>query len=84
MVGKDRKSMLVFPMGISRADELVGLRSDKLSDSDIKKLKENAHTIGKMNLEEAQEFLKFTLSSYHESLVEMKKNRYTIISEHEI
>lgn len=81
--GKDRKDALVLLIGIDGHGRLIGLRSDKLSNADIKKLRDGMDELNSMEPSQLAEHLSQSLASYKKALVEMKRGRYEIVMEYD-
>ena len=82
--GKVIKSTLILPIEIDKMGNLVGLRSDKLGNMDVKRVKDSLKDLSEMSVDERKEMLKFMLPSYNSALVEIKNGRYKIIEEFDI
>lgn len=82
--GKGKREVLILLIGVDERGQLIGLRSDKLSNADVKKLKDKMDKLDGMEPDEIKEYLAQLLPSYKKALVEMKKGRYEVMMEHKI
>lgn len=80
--GDAQRAALVVPIGVDEKGTLVCLKSDKLSDSDVKKLK--AMTFGDMDLDEIREHLSTSLQTYKQAIAEYKNGRYQTLKEYDV
>jgi hypothetical protein len=82
--GKNKKPSVVLAVGVGKDGQLICLRSDKLSDSCVKKIRDNAAKLNSMDQGVLSEWLKLHLASYGVALTELKSGRYSIIEERTI
>jgi lipoate-protein ligase A len=82
--GKKQEPTLILLINIDDHGQLIGLRSDKLKDSDIKKIRDNIAKLNAMDPDELEEWLKTALSSFSAAVVRMKDKRYSVMEEHAI
>jgi len=82
--GKKQEPTLILLLRVDQNGQMVGLRSDKLKDSDIKKIRDNIGNIDAMDPDELEEWLKAEIASYTSALVKLKKDRYSVVEEHSI
>ena len=83
-VGKGKEVALVLLIGIDERGQLIGLRSDRLSNADIKKIKDQIGALSVMEPDQLQEHLSSTIQTYQKALVKMKNGRYKVLMEHGI
>ena len=82
--GKKQKPTLVLLLREDQSGQLIGLRSDKLKDSDIKKIRDSIGKLDVMDQDELEEWLIAEISSYKSALVKLKEGRYSVVEEHSI
>jgi len=82
--GKNKKSVLLLLLEIDASGQLIGLKSKKLSATDINKIARESAALMAMGREDMQKYLEQTIPSYRSALTTMKKGRYQIIEEFEI
>lgn len=79
--GKAKKDAVVLPVKNDSEGNLVCLKSDKLLNTDIAKLRSNSRQITKMDGDEFEQWVNVHLSSCRLALTVMKKGRYEIVQE---
>lgn len=77
--GKKKQPSVMFMVGTDESGQFVGLKSEKLLDPDIKKIRQHKDTLVDMNSTELHGWLGKNLQGYHNALCKLKKGRYNII-----
>ncbi len=83
-VGKSKDSALIVPIEVGNNGSLVGLKSSKLNDNDIKRIRNKISELGSMSPKEMTNWLDKNVPSYRSALVTLKKGRYEIQKEYTI
>jgi len=82
--GKSKDNALIVPIEIGKNGSLVGLKSSKLNDNDIKRIKNKIGDLKDMSSKEMTNWLDKNVPSYRSALVTLKKGRYEIQKEYTI
>ena len=81
--GKKKTPILVVLIEITRDNRLIGLRSDKLSNADVKKIRDNTEKLKKKSQGELRSWMRQNVT-YSKSVIDLKPGRYNIIKEYSI
>jgi len=76
--GKIQKSVIVLSIGI-QGGKLIGLKSDKLADNDIKLIRANYQSLCTMDGTEAKQWLSKNIPRFDDAYCELVKGRYKIM-----
>lgn len=82
--GKQNKSVLILALDIDQRGKLVGLKSNKLHNSDINKILNHKDKLSMMKPSEIKNWLMDNIANYKPSLCELKAGRYKIIESYSI
>jgi hypothetical protein len=82
--GKSKKPSLIFLLDIDGNGQLVGLKSDKLLDSDVKKIRQHKDDLISMGQADLRGWLSKNLQQYNNALCKLKRGRYNIIESYQI
>lgn len=80
--GKSKKESLILLIEIDEHGQLVGLRSDKMGNTDIQTVLARLAKLNKMDADKVKGYLDQIVPSYNSALTTLKKGRYEIIQEH--
>ena len=80
--GKKQTVTLILLIEIDDHGQLVGLRSDKMSGTDIKAVMDRLTKLSTMGSDKLKKYLSQIVPSYSSALTTMKKGRYKVIMEH--
>ena len=80
--GKSKKESLILLIEIDEHGQLVGLRSDKMGNTDIQTVLARLAKLNKMDADKVKGYLDQIVPSYSSALTTLKKGRYEIIQEH--
>jgi hypothetical protein len=84
LAGKNKKEVLLVLLEIDASGALIGLKSNKLSNTDIKKISKESPTLMAMDVEGVKKYLEQIVPSYRSALTTLRKGRWQIIQEFEI
>ena len=80
--GKSKKESLILLIEVDKHGQLVGLKSDKMGNTDIQAVLAQLAKLNKMDIEKMKAYLNQIVPSYSSALTTLKKGRYEIIGEH--